>query len=97
MHQIAVLHSKCQNPSNLSVRSFSSFLRAAVRNVFDQFMSFDKTINQEKLWSSFHVVRSSYTFQKRWETFLNENDMDNCQMFYQMVTTLVFKEYIKLN
>ena len=53
--------------------------------------------SREKMWGKYHQLRTSDAFQKLWENFLktSQNDYNSDPIFYQYITTYMFRELIK--
>ena len=54
-----------------------------------------ENIDREKMWISFHQMRSLESFQHKWKVFLESNNMLNEPLFYQHITIQVFETLVK--
>jgi len=56
-----------------------------------------KQLKQAKMWGEYHQLRTSSSFSKEWENFLEKSMTEKQSVaFYQYVSHEVFKELIKL-
>ena len=53
------------------------------------------SINRDRLWQSFFILRSSEEFTKLWEKLLSEAKVNPTPTLYQQLTTLMFNEDIR--
>ena len=53
--------------------------------------------NQEKLWSTFHQITLSSSFEEKWEMYLISVGLTKEPLFYQHITDEVFNLLIKQN
>ena len=78
-------HSSVNHFSNWICSKLTSLVKCANK----------KTLNKDKLWSSFHQLRSSKEFLKKWEEFLSSCKMPTCPLFYQYFTAKLMEYSIK--
>ena len=74
----------------------SNWLIPTLQTVIDQSFKRKKgVVNQDKLWSKYHIVTSSSSFITTWENFMAEFNLSVESMFYQHVTDELFDMLIK--
>ena len=74
---------------------FSQELTSSLQTCFDSQASSMKT-RREKMWGTYHYLRTSANFKARWTTFIGKfTSMKPNPAFYQYVTDIHFREMIK--
>ena len=53
------------------------------------------SVNRDKLWKKFFIMRSSEQFVVRWKTFLTTAQVKPTPTLYQHITTLMFREEVQ--
>lgn len=79
--------------NNTSVNRFSSWICTELTSIVKH--ANNKTLDKDQLWSSFHALRSSKMFDKKWEEFLSLCKMPTCPLFYQHFTAKLMEHTIK--
>ena len=62
---------------------------------FEASSSQSDNTQREKLWGSFHRLRSCPSYKTFWSRFLQSRDCEADPIFYQYVSDSVFKELVK--
>ena len=75
------------------MKSFSCWLYSELRCIVDGAGKLKKIFKfKERVWSKYHELRTSATFQSRWNQFLTANSEP---LFYQRVSVYIFSELVK--
>ena len=56
-----------------------------------------RLINEEKLWSTYHNLRTSTSFEQTWENFLEKQKLAKEPLLYQHITDKAFELLIQKN
>ena len=88
-----LLFNQCPEQNKL-LSDFSSGLVTGIAKVVEDASA--SMLNREKMWTSFHCLRSSREFCDMWEMFLHSLRMPSCPIFYQHITANVMEKVIKL-
>ena len=79
-----------------SSNDFAEWLCSSLTKIIKDSGS-SKKPNKEKLWRQFHVIRSSDSFIKHWESFMEQLKLKPLPLFIQHVTQEVFETILIKN
>ena len=72
--------------------NFSNWLYSSLKRIIDGAQSErTKKIKREKLWVSFHQIRSAQDFKEKWEEFLTSQKLNADPALYQYLSSIYLK------
>lgn len=80
------------------VKKFCDDIIRSLETVFiNTIKSKGSIVNRDKLWRNFFLLRSSMSYQKKWEDFLGPilSEKSFTALFYQRVTDILFRSLVK--
>ena len=84
-------------PNTARSESFTSSVIELLDKAFPRVQSTQMQASRERMWGSYHSIRTSPAFTCLWTTFLQASNIQATPIFYQSLTDRLFQKRIQFH